>query len=133
MAIKTFSVANVKYNGTGGTAIGNIQSAVLTVTVDTAEITSFGDTWKKYLQLGKGWTLTVTAGYDNTDTAATGLRTEWITGDCVVTSVTMYETASCYFMGDSILTGYTMNQGVNGIDTYTVTFLGNATAAYTAG
>lgn len=133
MAIKTFTVANVKLNGTSGTAIGNIKSAVLTVTVDTADTTSFGDTWKKYITLGKGWQVVVTAEYDNTDAAATSLRTEWITGDCVVTSVTVYETPSCYMQGDTILTNYSQNIGVGSEDTYTVTFLGNATATYTAG
>lgn len=133
MAIKTFTVANVKLNGTSGTAIGNLDNAALTVSIDTAESTAFGDTWKKYLSLAKGWQLTVSAKYDNTDAAATSLRTEFVTGDCVVTSVTMYETASCYFQGDTIVTSYNENAAVNSADTFSVTFMGNGTLSYTAG
>lgn len=133
MAIKTFTVANVKYNGVSGTAIGNVQSASLSVTMDTAESTSLGDSWKEYITLAKSWTLNVTALYDNTDTAATGLRTEFISGDNVVTSVTMYETASCYFQGDTILASYQEGANVNGAATYTVTFTGNGALTYTAG
>ena len=133
MAIKTFTVANVKINGTAGTAIGNVDSAALTVSMDAAESTSFGDTWKKYLTLAKGWTLTVNAKYDNTDAAATSLRSEFITGDCVVTSVTMYETASCYFSGDTLVTAYNENAAVGSPDTYSITFQGNGTLSYTAG
>ena len=133
MAIKTFTVANVKLNGTSGTAIGNVENAALSVSVDSAESTAFGDTWKKYLTLAKGWTLTVSAKYDNTDAAATSLRTEFVTGDCVVTSVTMYETASCYFQGDTIVTNYSENAAVGSADTFSVTFQGNGTLSYTAG
>lgn len=133
MAIKTFTVANVKYNGTSGTAIGNIQSASLSVNLDTAESTSLGDSWKEYIALAKSWTMSVTALYDNTDAAATGLRTEFISGDNVVTSLTMYETASCYFQGDTLLASYQEGANVNGADTYTVTFTGNGALAYTAG
>ena len=133
MAIKTFTVANVKINGTSGTAIENVESAALTVTMDNAEATSLGDSWKKYLTLAKGWTVTVNAKYDNTDTAASSLRTEFISGDCVVTSVTMYETASCYFSGDTIVTNYSENAAVGSPDTFSVTFMGNGTLSYTAG
>jgi predicted secreted protein len=133
MAIKTFTVANVKLNGTAGTAIGNLDSAALTVSMDNAECTAFGDSWKKYLTLAKGWTLTVNAKYDYQDLGATSLRTEFVTGDCVVTSVTMYETASCYFSGDTIVTNYSENVAVGSPDTFSVTFMGNGTLGYTAG
>ena len=133
MAIKTFTVANVKINGAAGTAIGNLDNASLTVTMDTAESTSLGDSWKKYLSLAKGWQLTISAKYDNTDDAATSLRTEFVSGDCVVTSVTMYETASCYFQGDTIVTNYSEGAAVNAPDTFSVTFMGNGTLGYTAG
>jgi len=130
MAIKTFTVAAVKI---GGTAIGNVENAALTVSMDSAESTSFGDTWKKYLTLAKGWQLTVSAKYDNSEAMATSLRTEFISGDCVVTSVTMYETASCYFSGDTIVTNYNENAAVGSPDTFSDTFQGNGTLSYTAG
>lgn len=133
MAIKTFTVANVKLNGTAGTAVGNLDNASLTVTMDSAESTSLGDTWKKYITLAKGWQLTVSAKYDNSDVGATSLRTEFVSGDCVVTSVTMYETASCYFQGDTIVTNYSEGASVNAPDTFSVTFQGNGTLSYTAG
>lgn len=133
MAIKTFTVSAVKFNGTGGTTIGNIDNATLTVTMDSAESTALGDTWKKYLTLAKGWQLTVSAKYDNTDAGATSLRTEFVSGDCVVTSVTMYETASCIFQGDTIVTNYSEGAAVNAPDTFSVTFQGNGTLSYTAG
>lgn len=133
MAIKTFTVANVKVNGTSGTTLGNIKSATLVVTMDTAESTVFGNTWKTYLTLAKSWTLNVTTQYDNTDLGATSLRTEWLTGDCVVTSVTMYETASSVFIGDTILTNYNEGAAVNAPDTLSVTFVGNGALTYTPG
>jgi len=133
MAIKTFTVAALKINGTSGTSVGNLDNASLTVTMDSAESTALGDTWKKYLTLAKGWTLTVSGKYDNTDAGATSLRTEFVSGDCVVTSVTMYETASCYFMGDTVVTNYSEGAAVNGPDTYSITFQGNGTLSYTAG
>ena len=133
MAIKTFTVASVKINGTSGSALNNIESANLTVNIDTAESTGLGDTWKEYTALAKSWGLTVSVRYDNTDTTASTLRTEFISGDGVVTSVTMYETASCYFQGDTIITGYNEGASVNNMDTLTVTFQGSGALAYTVG
>lgn len=133
MAIKTFTIANVKLNGTSGTTIGNIKSATLVVTMDTAETTVFGNTWKTYLTLAKQWTLNVTTQYDNTDLGATSLRTEWLTGDCIVTSVTMFETASSVFIGDTILTNYNEGAAVNAPDTLAVTFIGNGALTYVPG
>lgn len=133
MAIKTFTVANVKINGSSGSALSNIQNASLTVSLDTAESTAFGDTWKEYTALAKAWGLTVSVHYDNTDTTVSSLRTEFISGDGVVTSVTMYETASCWFQGDTILTGYNEGASVNGMDTLSLTFQGNGALTYTVG
>jgi predicted secreted protein len=131
MAVKTFSVANVKIGGTAGTTIGNIESANLTVTMDTGEITAFQSTWKTYVTLAKSWQLTVTAKYDNSDAGATALRTEWVSGDNLVTSVIMYENASAFCSGDTILTSYTEGATVNAVDTYSVTFMGNGALSYT--
>jgi predicted secreted protein len=132
MAIKTFTVANVKLGGTAGTSIGNIQSANLTVNMDVGEATSFQDTWKKYLTLAKSWQLTVSALYDNSDGGATALRTEWVSGDNIITSVVMMENASSYYMGDTVLTSYVEGASVNGLDTYSVTFQGSSSLTYTA-
>ncbi len=133
MGILTFKVANVKLNGSGGTAIDNMESAALTVNMDMAETTSLGDTWKEYIALAKSWGLTVTAKYDNVDGAASALRVEFISGDCTVTSVTMFvntAATTASFCGDTILTGFNVNKSVNAVDTYTVTFQGNGTLTY---
>jgi len=133
MAIKTFTIADVKINGTAGTSIGNTISATLTVNMDVAESTGFGDTWKEYIALAKSWNLSVNTNYDNADAGASSLRTEFISGDCVVTSVTMYVTGSSVFVGDTILTGYNEGASVNAPDTLALTFQGNGALTYTAG
>lgn len=131
MAIKTFSVANVKLNGSAGQAVGNIESATLTITLDTGEITSLGDSWKEYLALGKSWSLALTAKYDDTDKGATSFRSSIVSsGTCVLTSVCMFENASAYFIGDTILASYSEGASVNAADTMSVTLTGNGVLTY---
>jgi predicted secreted protein len=131
MAIKTFTVAAVKINGTAGTTLTDVDSANLTVNMDTGETTGFGDTWKEYVALAKSWQLTVAGKLDPVGTAVSSLRTEFISGDNIVTSVVMMESASSYFSGDTILTSYTEGASVNGVDTYSCTFQGNGALSYT--
>ncbi len=131
MAIKTFTVASVKLGGTAGTTIANVDSANLTINMDTGETTGLGDTWKEYVSLAKSWQLTISCKLDNVDAAASALRTEFISGDNIVTGVVMMESASSYFSGDTILTSYTEGASVNGVDTYSCTFQGNGALSYT--
>lgn len=133
MAIRTAMIANVKLNGTSGTALNDIQSATLSVNGDTYESTGFGDSWKEYIAGCKGWSLSVNVLLDNTSAGFIACTSEWTAGDQIVTSVTMYVTASSYFSGDTLITGQTVNVGVNSADTLALTFLGNGALTYTAG
>lgn len=132
MAIRTAIVSSVKLGGSAGTALGNLQSATLTMNIGTADTTGFGDTWAEYIALVKSWGLSVTCAYDNTDTGIAALQTEFMSGDCVQTSLCMFVNTAAttsYFLGDSIITGFSL--AIAGPDTVTLTFLGNGALTLT--
>lgn len=132
MAIRTAIVSNVKLGGSVGTAIGNLQSATLTMNIGTVDTTGFGDTWAEYIALVKSWGLSVTCAYDNVDAGVAILQTEFMSGDCVQTSLCMFVNTAAttsYFLGDSIITGFSLS--IAGPDTVTLTFLGNGALTLT--
>ena len=127
MAILTSKVGKLQI---GDSVLGVVQNATLSVTIDVAETTELGDTWKTNLALGKSWTLAASLLYDSANSGQALMRTEFMTGDGEVTGLKMYEDATKYFSGSAIITSFGITKGINAADTLSVSFVGDSTLSY---
>lgn len=128
MAVKTFTVGKVNYEGN---QVGEHPNATLAVNIDTSDRTRIGDTWRRMGALGKNWTLSMTCKYDPDDTAQAAMRTEFISGTGLIGSVRMYEDTTHYFLGTSgIITGFNVTKSVGSDDELSVTIEGSGQLTY---
>lgn len=128
MAIKTFKVGKVKIDAND---LGEVDSATLSISLDIAETTELGDSWKSQLPLGKSWNLACSMKYNPDNTAQAALRTEFISGDGDLASVKMYEDAVKYFHGAAIITAFNVTKAINAPDVVSITIEGNGALSYT--
>ncbi len=127
MAIKTFKVGKVTVNGT---ALASVENANLNIVLEPGVVTSIGDSWRKLIALAKSWSVTLTMKNNPSDSAQSALRTEFISGNGLVTALLVYEDATKYFSGSAYLTQYAPTKSVGSVDTLAVTFEGNGTLSY---
>lgn len=127
MAILTSKVGKLKI---GDSVLGEVNNASLAVTIDVAETTEIGDTWKTNLSLGKSWTLSASLIYNSDNTGQALMRTEFMTGDGEVTALKMYEDGTKYFQGNAIITSFNITKGINAADALSVSFVGDSTLSY---
>lgn len=128
MAIKTFKIGKVQIDGND---VGEVDNATLSITFDIGETTELGDTWKEQLSLGKSWNLSLSLKSNPTDPAQAAMRAEFISGDGAVADIRMYEDATKYFSGASVITAFNITKSVNAIDVLAMTFEGNGALGYT--
>lgn len=129
MAVKTFTVSQVKI---AGNKVANVENAALAITINTGETTGLGDTWRSLVTLGKQATLTMTYSQNTTDTAQNVLASEWITGDCVPGTVQMYYDTSHYFTcATMFITGWSETEAVGAANKISVTLESNTSVSKT--
>lgn len=132
MSISTFKIGKLSI---GGNDVSDITNAALTISCDPADRTVIGNSWKRAAALAKSWSLQVTCKYDGVATAIAAIRTEYISGDCEISSVEMFmtgATTSQYFTGSAgVITGFNLTKSVNSDDQLQFTINGNGALAYT--
>ena len=128
MAIKTFKVGKLQVDAAD---VGEVSSMSMNITIDVAETTEIGDTWKTNLSLGKGWDVSGSLLYDPDDTAQAALRTEFIDGDGALADVRVYEDATKYFSGAGVITSFSVTKGIGAADTVAISIQGNGSLSYT--
>lgn len=99
----------------GGTFL--VTSFTVNPTVDTAESTVMGATWKSFLAGFKDWTATVETNYNSSGLALSTLGTS--------ATLTLDTTDGLSFSGTAICTGHTLNQDMNDVTKATWNFQGN--------
>ena len=122
MAILTHKVGKVKIDAND---LGEVDNASLSVTTDMGETTELGNTWKEHLSLGKSWNLSASMKYNPGNTAQAALKTEFISGDCALAAVYMYEDDTNYLTGAGIITSFNVTKAINAIDTLSITIEGD--------
>jgi hypothetical protein len=128
MAISTATVGKVVI---AGTTVGDVVNATLTLDTGNAETTQLSDTWGNVAATGKKWTLAMTCNYNNADTAQAALRTEYISGDCVLATVEAWVDATNYFIATAaLISNFTLAKSVGGVDQLTTTIMGKAPLSY---
>ena len=95
----------------------NVISWTADITVDMAEITDMGDTWKTFLAGFKDWTASATCLLDTTgpDIAALG----------TAQTLTLTAVSGTTLSGNAFCTGIAVSTDANGIPTVTYTFQGS--------
>ena len=126
MSILTHKVGKVEV---AGVEIGELNNASLNITIDIAEKTKIGDTWKEQLALGKSWNVTLSLKYNPADPVQLSLRTEFIEGTGDIAQLDVYETDTEYFRGAAIITAFNVTKAINAIDVLSITFEGNGALA----
>ena len=128
MAISTATVGKVVI---GGTTVEDVVSATLTVETGNADTTALSDSWGDVVPTGKKWSLACTCTYDNADTEQAALRTEYISGDCVLATCEMWVDATNYFIATAgLLTNFTLAKSAGGADQLTFNIMGKAPLSY---
>lgn len=115
----------------GTTTIGFTDTAGLTFNMGTAETTAFGNTFKAFIATIKDVGMTFSGTYDKSDTAQdSAVWTEFLTGDCSVSSLRFYVSASNYFSGTAVITNAVINGEVGGKVSYSATAVGTGCWTY---
>ena len=127
MAIKTFTVGKVLVNTN---TLPNVETATPTVTINTGEVTSIGNTWRELVALGKSWSCTIVVKRDPANTAYAAVRTEFMSGDGLVTDLSIYEDATKYFHGSCYVTQFAPTKSVGNVDSTSITFEGTGLLTY---
>ena len=127
MAIKTFTVGKVLVNAN---TLSNVETTTPTITINTGETTSIGDTWRKLVATGKSWAVTIVVKKDPSNTAYAAIRTEFLTGDGLITTLSIYEDATKYITGSAYLTQFAPTKSVGNVDSTSITFEGIGMPSY---
>ena len=89
----------------GDSALGYIDSWSLTPTIDTAEVTAYGDTTKVNVQTLKSWAAEVSGTLDKVDAQQAALLDQFEDGTLSAVDLKLYTGASTYWQGSAVLTG----------------------------
>ena len=89
----------------GDSALGYIDSWSLTPTIDTAEITAYGDTTKVNVQTLKSWAAEVSGTLNKVDAQQAALLDQFEDGTLSAVDLKLYTGASTYWQGSAVLTG----------------------------
>ena len=120
----------ISIDGTTG-AVAYIDSWSLSPSIDTAEVTAFGNTSKAYVSTLRGWTVTASGTLDRSD--STGqlviLNDFESTATSTTLSLWLYDSTS-HWQGEAYVTGQTVNSQVGDKVTVSWTFQGTGNLSY---
>lgn len=129
MAIKTHLVGKLLIEAS---QIANVDNMTLTMDVGQGETTSIGMGWADVVPLVKRASLQVTCSYDPVDTPQASIRTEFISGDNLMSAIQAWEDTSHYFaMSGCMVTACSLAKSVGGVDKLSFTLLAKGAISYT--
>lgn len=130
MSIKTHLIGKLLIEAT---QCANVDSMNLTVDVGQGETTGIGQGWADVVPLVKRASLQVTCTYDPADTAHGLVRTEFITGDCLMSAIQAWEGLTAHFdMSGAMVTACGVTKSVGGVDKLSFTLVCKGALSYTA-
>ena len=130
MAIKTYKVGKVVIEAV---QIHELLTATLTLTLGSEDTQEIGESWADPTGLGKAWSTSLTCKSDPADTAQAALRTEFVSGDGVLSATQYWVDGASYFSGSgALVTNMAMGKSVGGIDSVTFEILGKGAISWNA-
>lgn len=117
--------------GTTG-VVAYMDSWTITPSIDTPEITSYGDGFKAYGSSIKGWTATISGTLDRSDTDQADLMDQFEDGTLADIAARFYVLPASYWSGSVRLTGQTINSAVADKVSVSWTANGNGALSYTS-
>ncbi len=102
-------------------------------TIDTVEITQYGDTFKARAHTLKDWGGSFTVTYDRSDTNQAALLDQFTTGAATDVAFRFYTSSNAYWSGNGLMNSLPIASNVNDKVSYTVNFQGNGSLDYTTG
>jgi hypothetical protein len=112
--------------GTTG-VVAYMDSWSINPSIDTPEITAYGDSAKAYGSALRGWTVNFSGTLDRSDTDQADLMDQFEDGTLAAISCRFYVAAASYWSGSVRLTGQTVNSQV--ADKVSISWTGNGTGA----
>lgn len=107
--------------------IAYMDSWSINPSIDTPEITAFGDSAKAYGSALRSWTFSFSGTLDRSDTDQADLLDQFEDGTLADIGLRFYTAAASYWSGNGRLTGQTINSQVN--DKVSVSWNGNGNGA----
>lgn len=112
------------------TTIGFTDSGNITINCGSAETTTFGDAFKANIPTIKDVAFSCSGTYDKSDSGQdTAIWTEMLSGDCAIADLRLY-IGSNYYSGAAVLTSSNISATASDKVTYSASFVGNGTWAY---
>jgi hypothetical protein len=108
--------------GTTG-VVAYMDSWGISPSIDTPEITAFGNSSKAYGSALRSWTVTASGTLDRSDTDQADLMDQFEDGTLADISARFYTAAASYWSGSVRLTGQTINSQVG--DKVSISWTGN--------
>ena len=120
----------ISIDGTTG-AVTYIDSWSLSPSIDTAEVTAFGDSAKAYVSTLRGWTVTASGTLNRADTTGqlVVLNDFESTATNTALAFRLFDSTS-YWSGSAFVTGQTVNSQVGDKVTVSWTFQGTGNLSY---
>lgn len=110
--------------------VAEISDWSLDISIDNAEETDFGDTWKEFLYTLRSASGSFTGRFDPSDTNGhAALQTEALSGTSGV-SLRLYINGMNYYSGTALLTGFQPKASVSGLVEVTYNFQFTGAVAY---
>ena len=130
-AIKKHTSGSMRVNST---TIAESVSVTMTLTLNTADITSIGNSWENAMALHKGWEMAVVCNYSPVDTGQAILVAASVGTSDALTGISFFEDATgCYTASAGILTAYSVARAIGSPDKLNFTIRGKSELTKTAG
>ncbi len=96
----------------GANTVAFMDTWTLTPSIDTPEVTAYGNASKVYGSALRGWTVTFSGTLDRSDTDQADLMDQFEDGTLADVGLRMHTAAASYWSGNVRLTGQTINSQV---------------------
>jgi len=111
------------YFAIGASTVAFVDSWTVTPSIDTPEITAFGNSSKAYGSALRSWSITASGTLDRSDAEQASLMDQFEDGTLGDIAMRFYFAAASYWSGNVRLTGQTINSQV--ADKVSISWTGN--------
>lgn len=115
----------------GTNVVAEIKSWSLDIGADNLDKTALGDAWKSFIQGLKEWSATAEGNWViNTDTnGQKAIQDAYLAGNTV--TLNLYVNATNYYSGTALISGISVETGVEDLVTVSFEFQGSGALSYT--
>lgn len=96
----------------GGSTVTFIDSWSLEHTIETVDVTSYGDEARERIQTFREWNASITGTLDRSDAQQAALLEQFESGTLTSVQLQLYTSASSYWYGSAVLSGGSVESNV---------------------